>query len=359
MLAVLSMRGLCQGYEALLVLLDLVNRTPPAWLDIRPMATRTPLPFRIGDRRYLTDFYEPLDQVLAGIVLVPGAAPEGKDDPRVVSFATVLARCRFAVLVPDVVALRELRILPESARDVSDAMTYLLSRQDLAPAGRAGVVSTSVGIGPALLGMLDPSLSSRVRFILSIGGYYDLPRTLTYLTTGHYDVPGVSLRRQPSEYGKWVYVLSNASQLKNAREREIFRVLAQRKLANSEAGVEDLLPQLGPQGNRLYEFITNTDPARNPVLLNQLPSALRTHIIELDLASRDLTPLVARFILVHGFEDNTIPYGESIALAQALPPGRAKLYLLHGLFHVDVAPGIMDGFTMWRAIYALLSERYS
>jgi hypothetical protein len=207
--------------------------------------------------------------------------------------------------------------------------------------------------------MLDPSLSSRVRFILSIGGYYDLPRTLIYLTTGHYEIPGVSLAIQPSEYGKWVYALSNASRLENAREREIFSRLAQRKLENLEARVEDLLARLSPEGNQLYEFITNTDPARSPVLLSRLPPALRAHIVELDLASRDLKHLAARFILVHGFEDNAIPYGESIALAQALPPGSAKLFLLHGLFHVDVVPGVIDGLTMWRAIYALLSERYS
>jgi hypothetical protein len=250
-------------------------------------------------------------------------------------------------------------LLPESARDVADAITYLLSRPDLAPEGRAGVVSTSVGIGPALLGMLDPSLCRRVQFILSIGGYYDLPRTLNYLITGHYEAQGISVKVQPSEYGKWVYVLSSASLLENAREREIFRRLAERKLATPEAGVEDLRSKLGPEGDRLYQFITNTDPARSPVLLSQLPPALRTHITALDLASYDFAPLAARFILVHGFEDDTIPYGESIALARALPPGKAKLYLLHGLFHVNVAPSVMDVLTMWCAIYALLSERYS
>lgn len=359
LLTLLFMPPLRQGYEALLALLDLVNRGLPAWLDIRPMATRTPFTFQIEDRRYLADLYQPLDQALAGIVFVPGAVAAGKEDPRVVAFATVLARCRFAVLVPDVVALRELKLLPESARDVADAITYLLSRQDLAPEGRAGVVSTSIAIGPALLGMLDPSLSSRVRFILSIGGYYDLPRMLTYHTTGHYEVPGVSRTIQPSEYGKWLYALSTASRLENAREREIFSRLAQRKLENLEAPVEDLLAQLNPEGNQFYEFITNTDPARSPHLLSQLPPALRAHILDLNLASHDLTGLAARFILIHGFEDNTIPYGESVALAQALPPDKAKLFLLHGLFHVDVAPGVIDGLMMWRAIYALLSERYS
>src|SRR5919108_3411332 len=167
------MTSLRQGYEALLALLDLVSHTPPAALDIRSAARRSEINFEVETRRYSADLYQPTDHVLAGIVFIPGAAPAGKEDPRVIDFATIFARCHFAVLVPDIIALRELKLLPETARDVADALTYLLLRQDLAPQGRGGVVTSSVGIGPALLGVLEPSLSSplssRVRFFLSIG----------------------------------------------------------------------------------------------------------------------------------------------------------------------------------------------
>ena len=357
-LLAIYMTSLRQGYEALLALLDLVSRTPPAALDIRPAARRSEINFEVETRRYSADLYQPTGQVLAGIVFIPGAAPAGKEDPRVINFATIFARCRFAVLVPDIIALRELKLLPETARDVADALTYLLSRQDLAPQGRGGVVTSSVGIGPALLGVLEPSLANRVRFFLSIGGYYDLPRLLTYFTTGHYQAHGVSLNDHPYEYGKWVYALSNASRLEDPREREVFSTLASRKLEDQKAPVDDLLTALGPAGRQIYAFITNTDPSRSPVLMSKLPPRVYVHVGALNLAAHDLNDLGTRFILVHGFEDATIPYGESIALAQALPPHKAHLFLLHGLVHVDVDPGIMDGLKMWRAIYTLLSERY-
>jgi hypothetical protein len=357
-LLTLYMTSLRQGYEALLALLDLVSGTSPAALDIRPAARRSTINFEVETRRYSADLYQPTDHVLAGIVFIPGAAPAGKEDPRVINFATIFARCRFAVLVPDIIALRELKLLPETARDVADALTYLLSRQDLAPQGRAGVVTSSVGIGPALLGVLEPSLANRVRFFLSIGGYYDLPRLLTYFTTGHYQAHGVSLKAHPHEDGKWIYALSNASRLEDPREREVVSTLASRKLEDPEAPVDDLLAALGPAGRQIYAFITNTDPGRSPVLMSKLPPRVYAHVSELNLAARDLRDVDARFILVHGFEDTTIPYGESIALAQALPPHKVRLFLLHGLVHVDVDPGIMDGLKMWRAIYTLLSERY-
>src|SRR5919201_3097647 len=110
-LLTLYMTSLRQGYEALLALLDLVSRTPPAALDIRPAANRSAINFEVETRRYSADLYQPTDQVLAGIVFIPGAAPAGKEDPRVINLVTVLTRCRFAVLLPDVVALRQLMLL--------------------------------------------------------------------------------------------------------------------------------------------------------------------------------------------------------------------------------------------------------
>lgn len=347
-----------RGYEALLMLADTVERSLPAALDVRPGATRQTVRYEIQGRRYVADLYRPDGAtVRAGIVFVPGAAEGGKDDPRVVAFAYVLARARFAVLVPDVVALRELKLLPESAVDVADALRYLLAEPGVAPEGRLGLLTTSVGIGPALLAALQPELAKRVRFFVAIGGYHDLPRTLQYLTTGHYEAHGVAVHSPPRHYGKWVYALSNAARLEDARERQAFVELARRKLRDPQADASDLLARLGPAGRAVYAFITNTDPARSAALIEQLPQRLRDDLDALNLAARDLSHLETRFILVHGLDDDLIPYGESLALARALPQTRVRVFLLEGFHHVDVAPHLVDGWRMWRAMYALLTER--
>jgi len=346
-----------QGYDALLALADLVGWPVPAWLDLRPVATRRAISYEIDGRRYDADLYQPAGAVRAGVVFVPGAVERGKDDPRVVAFATTLARARFAVLVPDIVALRELRLLPDSARDVADALSWLHAQPHLAPRGRLGVVTTSVAIGPAMLAMLQPGPATFVRYAVSIGGYYDLPRTLAYLTTGYYDAYGVTRRDPPNDYGKWIYALSNAVRLKDAAERGAFEALARRKLADPQADVSAELRRLGPDGERAYEFIVNTDPARARVLLESLPEYLRADVDRLNLAARDLTALAPRFILVHGADDNLIPPGESMGLAAALPPGQVRLFVLAGFYHVEMSPQLVDGLRLGRALYALLAER--
>lgn len=73
--------------------------------------------------------------------------------------------------------------------------------------------------------------------------------------------------------------------------------------------------------------------------------------------------------MVHGRSDNLIPYPESDALAAAVPPSQARLYLIHSILgHVDLSFShirtwrfltreLPDIFRMWQAVDALLAER--
>ena len=355
--ALFLLKPVWQGYEALMLLTDVGGQPVPAWLDLRPQVTRRSITYERGTRTYNADFYLPDAGVQAGIVFVAGAAERGKDDPRVIAFSTSLARSRFAVLVPDVVALRELRLLPETEQDIADALDWLFAQPELAHGGRVGVLTTSVALGPAVLALLKPELSSRVNFVVAIGGYHDLPRTLAFLTTGRYEAHGVTLQRPPKEYGKWVYALSNAVRLDDPRERVAFETLARRKFIDPKADVSAELERLGPVGNQIYQFIVSTDPARSEALLQQLPKRLRDDVERLNLAAYDLSAVRAQFILVHGAGDDMIPYGESISLAKALPAGQAELFVLSDLEHVDLTPKLREAWQLWRAIYAVLTQR--
>ena len=101
-----------------------------------------------------------------------------------------------------------------------------------------------------------------------------------------------------------------------------------------------------------------------PTLVNRLDqvSALSPGVVEdirrLDLKRRDLARLGVRFILVHGHDDPIIPVTESIGLAAALAPGRAELFILDSLDHVDPKPtGLADKIRLLRAIYTGLEIR--
>lgn len=344
-------------YHAALVLADIAAKDKPSrWKTVTPPPLRTPYAYRVENRRYNADLYRPGQEPLAGLLLVPGAAETGKDDARLVAFATSLARARFNVLVPDLDSLRKLQVGPGNIRELVDAFR-VLSRPEFSPAGRAGILAFSYAAGPAVLAALEPEIRTRVKFIFAVGGYHDLHRVLVFFTTGNFSDSGQAKHQQPNAYGKWVFVLSNLQRLADPGDRRRYRAMFERKKADLAAPLDDLAAGLSAEGQALYAFITNRDPQQVETLQQELPAGIRNDIGALDLADKDLKRLSSRLILVHGYDDPIIPYPESKALARAVPDGQARLYLVDGLAHVDLQPGLIGKFRLWRAVAALLAER--
>ena len=344
--------------EAAWVLEDLAAEERPSRLKERtPDPVRRPVAYAIQGRDYQGDLYLPGESPLAGIVLMPGVAARGKDDHRLVAFATTLARTRFLVLVPDLPNLRALRVRAEDAQDVADAFSHLLSRSQFPTHGRIGIGAFSYAVGPAVLAALDPAIRERVDFVLGVGGYYDLEQVITFFTTGYFQKEGEWHYLEPNRYGKWVFVFSNAEHLSDPRDWSAFRAMAERRLNDPHARIEDLSRRLTPEGRALLALLENRDRVSTPALIDGLPAAIRADMEALNLANQDLSRLRARLILLHGTDDAIIPYTESMALAAAVPPKRAELFLIDGLAHVDMQPFRLDRRAMWRAIKALLAQR--
>jgi hypothetical protein len=315
---------------------------------------------RDGSSAFAGDLYSSAELELAGMVLVPGVARKGKDDPRLVAFATTLARARFMVLVPDLPRLRDLRIGPEDAAGIAAAAHYLNSR--LAGRGKIGMTAVSYAVGPAVLALFKPGIAEKVDFVLAIGGYYDMTAVITFFTTGYYR-EGESedwRHRRANEYGKWAFVRGNTGRLDSRADGALLAQMAERKLDNMEAHIDDLVSKLSPEGKSVHALLVNNDPEQVETLIAALPSRIVEDIAALDLTRRNMASLGVSFVLVHGHDDPIIPETESMALARALAPGRSKLFLLESLNHVDPRPaGLTDRLRLLRAIYTVLELRDS
>ncbi|MEN8107294.1 MAG: alpha/beta fold hydrolase [Pseudomonadota bacterium] len=346
--------------EAALALEDLAS----GWLPGR-LSAQTPSPERrtvsyptvIGERS--ADLYQSPAGICAGIVLVPGVVAQGKDDPRVVALATTLARLHFAVLVPDMPGVRQLRVRTSDADEVAAAFGWLHARPQLSPHGRAGIAGFSYGAGPVLLAAMQPGISRQVRFVMTVGGYYNLHNVIAYFTTGY---PGTGMDstvplRPPHPYSESVFIRSNLDLLERPVDQGFLHSYAQ-YLVDSTAYEDEPVPgRLAPDAQAFYQLLINHIPARVPDLIDRLPARLRNELDGINPASRDLANLQARVILLHGRSDNLIPYTESVTLAHALPTGQAQLFLIDGLAHVDLKPQSHDIPQLLAAMEALLAER--
>jgi len=357
--------------DAWLALGDLAAGAGPSRLkQSTPEPTREAVRYVVDGRSRSGDLYLPgAGGPQAAIVLVPGAVPEGKDHEQLVAFANMLARLRFAVLTPEMSGYRELRIGPQHAREVADAFTHVSSREEWSPGGRAGIGAFSYAAGPALLAALENDIRDRVRFVLAVGGYYDVRTAIRFLTTGYFEDDATQRRLDPNEYGKLVFIRSAQDHVRSATDRARLDAMVSARLRDPSADLSALAADLGPEGRSIYRLLSNTDPEETDRLLAELPSGILTTLEALTLSNKPLSMLKARLILVHGKDDRLIPYTESLALAAAAPPGRSQVFVFHRILgHVDLRLSdffsgrfwreeLPDARLLLRALAALLRER--
>ena len=376
-------------YEAVRVLQDFAAGAADSQLKrTTPEPVRQAIAYTVAGRTHQADLYLPAalegcgvpppaqpGQGLtprcprAAIVAVPGAVPLGKDDPRLVAFATTLARAGFAVLAPDISGFRQLRIRPADEQQIADAFAWIASRPALAPDGRAGMFAFSYSVGPAMLAALQDDIRERVRFLVGLGGYYDLPRAMLFFTTGWFEHEGRWGYITPDDTGRMVLAYSSLDYLAAAPDRDVFDRMVALRTRDPDADLAPLAAGLSPGAQAVYELAINDDPARFAELYARLPERMRSDIERLDLAQHDLAPLQARLILVHGINDNLIPWPESLALAAAVPEGRSRVFLIQRVLgHVDLSVSSLftwrfwredlpDLWRLWRVTDLLLAER--
>ena len=343
--------------EALFLLQHITANSEPTLLErSSPAPRRTSIEWNDKGKLFRGDLYLPAEQPSGRLLLLPGAAEEGKDDIRLVAFASALARVRFVVLVPDMVGLKRLQVKSEDVQEMVAAVRKLTTVKTETKT-EIGICAFSYAVGPAVLAAITPEIRRQVSYIVAVGGYHSLPNVLRFATTGYFTENGEWRYLPPNEYGKWLFILSNLDRVIARHDREILRQIAWRKIDDPDVDVSCLADSLGSEGAGILAFVTNSDPALTQELISCLPSLLRLEIDRLDLANKDLSSLEAKLLLVHGIDDDIIPHTESMALARSVPAGKAELYLPRGLFHVDVGRGILANWPLWRATVALLRAR--
>lgn len=336
--------------EAALIIWDIAaGGQPTLWQEVTDRPNEYPARWTDGEG----DVYAPASSVRAAMVLVPGAAVLGRDEPRLQALARTFARAGFVVLVPELPEVRRLALSRVDAERVASALRQLRQWQ---PGRPIGVAAVSYAVAPAIIAALqdDPT------FIVGIGGYHDSEAAIRYVTTGAFRPLGDprEFRVTPGSYGRWAFLLANAGRLDDPNEAHTLQAIAMVRFRDPGADVGPLAARLGPAGKAVLALVENRDPDAVIRLISALPERVRREIDALNLALYDLSKLHGHFILVHGRDDPLVPYSESQALAAAASKARVSLFLVDEIGHVDFnAVTAANAWAMWSAVVALLDER--
>lgn len=299
------------------------------------------------------DLYTPASSVRGAMVLVPGAAVLGREEPRFKALARTFTRAGFVVLVPELPEVRQLALSRLDAQRVAAAVRQLRKWQ---PGQPIGVAAVSYAVAPAIIAALETDPA----FVVGIGGYRDAEAAIRFVTTGTFRPldDAREFRVAPNNYGRWAFLLANAGRLDDPNDAQVLQTIAWARFRDPQANVLPLAAKLGPDGRAVLALVENRDPDAVTRLVSALPEKVRREIDGLNLALYDLSKLRGDLILVHGRGDPLVPYSESQALAAAASKARVSLFLVDDIGHVEFsAVTAGNAWAIWRATVALLAER--
>lgn len=239
-----------------------------------------------------------------GIIFIPGVAPEGKNDSRVVRAALAIAAAERTVFVPDL-ELIERRFVEEDIDRIVRAATAL-SNHPLA-AGKVTLLGFSYGGSFALIAAADERLAPVVEQVAVFGAYFDLVGVIQAVTTTFSVVEGRAIRWDPHPRAEEVL------------ERVSMRFVPERDRPKLRAALDGkvAVEELNSGSRALYELLVNRDPARTYELASRLDDDARATIATFspsEVAARIDVPVVA----MHSKDDPVVPFGEAIRLEDGL-----------------------------------------
>ncbi|GGI04857.1 alpha/beta fold hydrolase [Egicoccus halophilus] len=262
------------------------------------------------------------------VLLVPGAAPEGLDDPRIVRVAEALARSGRAVFLPEL-RVYDQQLVTDDVEDLVRMTTTLADER-----GPVALVGASFGGSLGLLAAADERLGDeQLTLVAAFGAYVDLLGVVQAGTTGTALVGEQALDWEPHPLADEVIREQLVALMPDEYREGLVAVL------DGERAPEDL----PAEARAAYELATNDDPRRTRELATRIPERLQRRLAEVSpvtVADRIDTPVVA----MHSTEDPTIPYSELVRLGHAVP--HAELLTLTAFSHVDLN---LDGAGDWWA----------
>ena len=292
---------------------------------------------RAGDRPIRVVVHRPRDMApLGALLLVPGLHYLGHDDPRLDRFARIVAHAGVLVFAPYLPDFLELRVDPRLVRDTERSLDALLALEDRPAGVLPGIFSISFGSMPALRVAAQPSHAERIGGVVVFGGYADWGTTIQFCLKGGENRPHDPLNRpalflnllEHMDHGVadvsavvdawWRYVRSTWGK---SEMKDMARVLE-----NAQRHAEGL----ADDGRALFLKGCGALAGGEELCDDALRGAGSAHDF-LD-PKPHLHGIRRKVVIVHGRDDDVIPFEQAASLKDALPHHAHAEVLLTGLY---------------------------
>jgi hypothetical protein len=324
-----------------------------AWLaPLLNEPTREEITLDVHGRRLYADLYR-LAKPRAAILLVHGLSRAGRRHPDLVRLARLLARHGELVLLPEFEGLTSFRLTGREVEEIQGAISHLSKLS-----ASVGIAGFSFGAGPAILAAAD---QPGVRWVGSFGGYADLRNVITYITTGVHTFRGERYLQRQEEYNRWKLLALLSGYVEGDGDGRLLRAIAERKLENPAQATAALEAELQSQGRSVMNLVLNRREEAVAPLLAALPPGVRVALDQLSPLSA-VPRLSGRLLIAHGAGDESIPFTESLRLAE-ISSRPTRLVILQTFHHTgpkqfweSLRLRAHDGWNLFRLSDDLLAQ---
>jgi len=267
-----------------------------------------------------------------GTIIYCPLATLGKRDPYIERIAAGLARSGIVTLVPFPKKPPALPPLDEKdALDVQASFQYLSGHPEVL-SSEIGLIGVSYGNCPVIRAAASRQLSGRVKYILSMGGYYDLKNVIKFAVTGTFEYKHLTGHQEPRPYVRTVLL---ETLKKGAGDKQVRDFLE--KHGRNIFGTENsLIPsEISVDAAGLIELLMARDGKDFDKKFEKLPEKVHRRFALLS-PYPILKNLHTRVLILHSKDDPYIPYTESLRLYNALPEDTPSKLVLIDIFEHTV-----------------------
>jgi hypothetical protein len=324
--------------RALALSLALAVPTAESWLPGADVV-REEVQIPFAGRTLAADLYRSA-RPRGTILLVHGLSAAGRRQPDLARLARLLARHGALTLVPQFDSLAAFKLDGREVAAIVAALDYATG-----VARPVAVAGFSFGAGPALLAAAE---RPDVRLAGSFGGYADLRAVVAYVTTEAGAEP----------YNRWKLLQLLAGLVGDASDRAGLDSIARTRLANPTEDTSRREAELRSAGRAVLALVHNRRADAVSGLVAGLSSDTHTALDRLSPLSA-MSRLRGRALIAHGRADSSIPYTESVRLAEAAETQAVILTTFHHTgplsFGELMRSGVPDAWKLVGLAQALLS----
>jgi pimeloyl-ACP methyl ester carboxylesterase len=271
------------------------------------------------------------------LLLVPGGAPKGAEDPAMIQLARSFAGAHRLVFVPEL-ELRHQTFVWSDIEAIRKAILLLSERPGAG--GRVGLLGLSYGGSFGLLAAEDPTVEARLAFVGAFGSYLDLVHVIQGITTGATTFHGRVVPWTASPDARRILQDAAVSLTPPGERQALGRALATHDAAGLPADAASV-----------YAILENTDPRRTADLVRTLPAEMRD-TIERFSPSAHIAELRVPLFILQSEDDPATPPTEARLLHEAVRDSR--LAMLEHFEHVrpggagaPIGGRIADAWRAW------------